>query len=680
MIFSYNWIQKYIKEDLPPVEKLARKLSLHAFEVEAYKKKGDDFILEIDITANRVSDCSSHLGLAKECAAILGLKMKLPKREASKKEEQKNILEVEVEDKEACPRYTAYLLEGVEVEESPVWLKKALESCGLQPINNIVDIANYVMLETGQPLHAFDLDKLEEEKLVVRLAREGEKIVTLDEKKVELGKNMMVIADASSPVAIAGIKGGKGPEVDENTKRIVFEAANFDPVLVRKTSQKTKIKTDASWRFEHGLDPNMTKGAVERAAYLAQEFASSGPVSQVVDFYPQNRTPSVIGLGVEEVEGLLGVSVPGKEIIRILRSLDFTVEKDKEGGLKVKVPTIRTDVSVKEDLIEEVGRIYGYDKVAAHVPSALAVPPPRNINVFWEENTRDTLKEVGFTEVYNYSFISKKQADLFGFREEELVELANPLSKKYKYLAPSLLCNLAKNTKDNLKRFKEFRIFELNKVFKSGEGGVEEKRILAGVLTQRKRERDLFFEAKGALSSLFSDMLLFDIWYGGVEPTPEESKGTVWDLSRSAEIKMRKKELGFIGFLSEKIRKKLKIGAEVVAFELDFEKLQQFASEEHEYETISPYPIATRDLAILVPRGVKMAEVLNVMNRAGGELVRDVDLFDVYEGEELPHGKKNLAFHIAYQAEDRTLSSEEINKLHQKIIKALEEEGWEVRK
>ncbi len=691
MLFSYNWLQKYIEEELPPVEELSKKLSLRSFEVEAYKQFGDDFVLEVEITPNRAGDCASHLGLARECAAIYGLTLKMPESEPDRAVQEKDFLEIDVKDKAACPRYSACVLEEVEVKESPEWLKKSLISCGLQPINNVVDIANYVMLETGQPLHAFDLDKLEGGKIIVRRAKEGEEMVTLDNQKVELHSEMLVIADAMKPVALAGIKGGQGPEVEQGTKRVVLESANFNPVLVRNTSQQLKIKTDASWRFEHGLDPNMTEQGLNRAALLIQELASAKAVSQIIDCYPQPVAHSVVGLKTEDVKSLLGIEVPKEEITRILSVLGFGVEDGEDKQLKVKVPTWRKDVSIKEDLIEEVGRIYGYEKIDSRLPRAQILPPPRNLDVFWEESAKDTLQEAGFTEVYNYSFISQNQADLFGFEKDELVRVANPLSRKYKYLCPSLICNLADNIRDNLKYYKSAYIFELGSIFTVQQQGVKEQKNLAGVLARaepsralkkiyKNKEQELFFEAKGALEELFSNMLILDLWYDDVEPTPEQSKAQIWDLKRSAEIKFRENEIGFIGFLSEGVKKAMKIKQEVVAFQLDFEKLRNYASEEHEFETISPYPVATRDLAVLVPRGVKIAEVLNAINRAGGEIVRDVDLFDIYEGEELPEGKKNLAFHIAYQAADRTLAPGEIEKIHARITSELEDEGWEVRK
>ncbi len=393
----------------------------------------------------------------------------------------------------------------------------------------------------------------------------------------------------------------------------------------------------------------------------------------------------------EEVKAVLGVEVPLKEIVRILTVLGFEVEEGKGRQLKIKIPTWRKDVSIKEDLIEEVGRIHGYEKIDSRLPRAQIVPPSRNLDIFWEENAKDTLQGAGFTEVYNYSFISQKQADLFGFKKDELVEVANPLSGKYQYLAPSLICNLVANVRDNLKYYKSVYIFELGPVFITQKQGVKEQKSLAGVLTRarashaykkiyKNKKQELFFEAKGVLEELFSNMLALDVWYDAVQPTPEQSKAETWDLSRSAEIKFRKEEIGFIGFLSQEIKKAEKIKQEVVVFQLDFDKLRRFASEEHEFETISPYPIATRDLALLVPREVRIAEVLNVINRAGGETVRDVDLFDIYEGEELPEDKKNLAFHIAYQAVDRTLTPEEIEKIHTRITSELEKEGWEVRK
>lgn len=662
---------------MPGPEDLAESLALHAFEVEKTEKRGKDTVLDVEMTANRAADASSHLGLSRECAAVLDLGLKLPESVSDLDRDEDSSIEVEVLENGLCSRYLAAEMRGVEVRSSPEWMKKRLLACGLQPINNVVDALNYVMLETGQPLHAFDASRLERGKILVRKAEEGEAVNTLDGRKVVLSSEDLVIADGRKAVGIAGIKGGEETGVEKETERVVVEAARFDPVSVRRTSQRVKIKTDASYRFEHGLDPNLAEKGLKRAVFLLKELASAELVASR-DFYPDPVGPRRLRLRPVELEKLLGIRIKEEKILTILDSLGFEVEDEKEGEIRVRVPTRRRDVRREQDVIEEVGRIYGYDKIPTRMPESVLVPPEKNLSLFWEESAKDALKEAGMAEVYNYSFISGEQASLFRFEKERLVEVANPLSERYKFLAPSLLPRLVQNARLNLKYFDRFRIFELGKVFERKErGGVLEKRRLAGLFVGEEGGEKLFFEAKGVVNGLFSKMGLTDLWYDDFEPRPEGAGGEVWEKGRAAEIQFREEEVGYLGFLSRCL---LEAGGEIVAFDLDFEKVGRAASEETEFEPISPYPKAKRDLAVLVPGEVKTAAVLNVVNRAGGVLVRDVDLFDVYAGEELPGGKKNFAFHLVYQAEDRTLEAQEIEELHRKIIAALEEKGWEVRK
>jgi len=683
MIFSYNWLKKYVKE-LPTPEELAKKLPLHSFEVEQILKKGVDTLLDIDITANRVADCSSHLGMARECAVIFGLKMEKPDLTIKKEVKKPPLVEVEVKVGDLCPRYMAAVLKKVKVGASPDWLKQRLEVCGLQSINNIVDAANYIMIETGQPLHIFDLDKLKGQKIIVRNAKLNEKITTLDGQELELDKEMLVIADNKGTVAIAGIKGGKGPEVSQETENIVIEAANFNSVSIRKTSQKLRLRTDASYRFEHNLDPNLAEQGMLQLIHLIQEIAGAGPAMSFIDIYPQKREPITIILELKRIEDLLGIEPSQKEVAQILKGLGFKILKKNNKIMRLQVPTQRTDISIEEDIIEEIGRIYGYDKIFGILPSALILPAKKNIGIFWEEFSRDVLKEAGMTEVYNYSFISDKQVDIFKIDKAELLEIANPLSQEYKYLNSTLVPNLLKNVQLNLKYFSAVEIFELGKVFNQAgdnkQDTISEKRSLAGLIIGKEKDSESFYTLKGIIEGLFEKVGINNAWYDEVGPTPENSSKLIWDLDRAAEIKVGDEEIGFLGYISQPILDILKIKADVVVFDLDFERFQELASERREYQVISPYPIATRDLAVLIPSGVKVVDVLNVINRAGGKLVRDVDLFDFYEGENIPEYKKNLAFHIAYQAEDRTLTAEDIGGLHEKITNALEEEGWEVRK
>lgn len=651
---------------------------MHLAEVEAIKKERGDFTLDIDIRPNRAGDCFSHLGIANECAVLTDSKIQIPdsKLKEDKDAKAKDFLSIEIKDKDACLRYTARVIINVKVGPSPKWLKERLEVCGLRPINNIVDIANYVMLETGQPLHAFDGEKLAGRKIIVRFAKDREKIVSLDEQKFDLNPNILIIADEKKPLAIAGIKGGKMPEIDKKTKVIVLESANFDQRVIRSGSKKLNLRTDASLRFEHGLDPNLTESAANRAAFLIQKIAGGRITKGLVDVYPVKVLPKIIRLDLKYLRSLLGINIPEKEIKDILGKLGFKLKASlKSNLLDVIIPTKRLDVSIQEDLIEEVGRIYGYEKIPVVFPISSLIPPKRNLNIFWEEMAKDIFKEAGFTEVYNYSFFSEKEAKLFGYKEEELIALENPLSQEQKYLRISLIPNLLKNVERNFRDFPEIRIFELGKVFKNPKNP-EEKRMLTGLILG-----DSFYQLKGVISSLFNKLGIAKVWYDEYQPTPEESKAVIWHPQKCAEIKIDHEEVGFLGEISPKIVEKSEFKGKVVLFDIDFEKLSRLTSEEQQYRPISRFPAAVRDLAVLVPLKVKVEEILNKIETVGGKIISDIDLFDIYEGRELPQGKKNLAFHIIFQSENKTLSSVEVDQIQNKIIKALEKNpDWQVRK
>jgi len=674
MIFSYNWLQSYFNKKLPNPDKLAQLLILHSFEVEEVKKKDEDYVLDIDVLPNRAADCFSHYGIAKEVSAILNFPLK--ERNVKVKEDKNiktsNFISVEVKNKLACPRYSARVVSGVKVGPSPVWLKERLVSCGLRPINNIVDIANYVMLDVGQPLHAFDGDKLDSKKIIVRYAKNKERIATLDDQKFDLDSDTLVIADNKKPVAIAGIKGGKLPEIDKKTNTVVLEAASFDSIVIRKASQKINLRTDASLRFEHGIDTNLTEIALNQLAVLIQEVAGGKIAKGFVDIYPKPSIPKVIRLDLPYVKSLLGVDISEKEIQSILEKLDFKINK-KGGYFLVTIPTRRKDVLIAEDLIEEIGRIYGYDKIEAVFPVSGIIPPEKNLNIFWEGTTKDIMKELGFTEVYNYSFFGDKEAKLVSFKDKELVEVQNPLSLEQKYLRASLIPNLLRDVEKNINNSPKIKIFELGNIFLPDK---KEKKMIAGLILG-----DSFYRLKGVVDALLNRLAVSDIWYDEYKATPEESKLVVWHPKKCAEIKVGKEEIGFLGEVSPKILSELGIKETLVLFDINFDKLSQLVSEEHEYRPISKYPATIRDISILVPRRIKVVDLLNVINITGGVLVRDVDLFDMYEGEELPQGKKNLAFHIIYQSETKTLKSDEVEIIQQKIIKALEKnQGWQVRK
>jgi phenylalanyl-tRNA synthetase beta chain len=664
MKFSHNWLQSFFDKKLPRPEKLAEVLTMHSFEVEDVEKFGKDFVLDIDVLPNR-TDCYSHFGMAREISAILGLKLK---EEKWKLDEDKNLKAenfASIKIVSGCNRYSARIIFDAKVGESPDWIKERLEVCGIKPINNVVDITNYVMLELGQPLHAFDLEKIEGKKIIVRFAKKGEKILTLDDEEYDLDKDILVIADSKKPIAIAGIKGGKETGISEKTKVILLESANFDPITIRRASIKLDLKTDASMRFSHGLDPNLTEIAANRAAYLISEICGGKAAKGILDYYPEKVFPKKIKLEIGKVESLLGTKIPKQKILKILKSLGFKVNQK----LIVEVPTFRRDVLIQEDLIEEIGRIYGYEKIEKKFPVSALVPPKKNPAIFWENFVKDVLVSLGFTEVYNYSFLSKEDIENFGF-EKEAIEIENPASAFYQFLRPSLIPGLIKNVQKNQTEFSEIKIFEIGRIFKSK----KEKKALAGVITGEK-----FFEAKGVIDTLLKKMGISNFYFDFYEPTPEESKISIWQIKKSAEIKINGDEVGFLGEISRKILEKYKIKDEVVAFDIDFEKLTNLATEEHEYEPFSIYPAIIRDISVLVPKDVLVEDVMNVIEETAGKLIRDIDLFDIYE--EIEEDRKSLAFHIIFQLKDRAILPEEVENGFQKIVENLEKNpNWEVRK
>ncbi|MFH1938371.1 MAG: phenylalanine--tRNA ligase subunit beta, partial [Patescibacteria group bacterium] len=641
---------------LPAPDKLADLLTFHSFEVEEVKKQGPassagkkDWVLDIDVLPNRAHDCLSHQGIVREISVLLKYPFELIDYSKKIKENSKSIndlIKIEVKDSNLCPRYMARAIIDVKVGPSPKWIQERLKVCGLKSINNIVDIANYVMLETGQPLHAFDADKIDQKTLIIRSAKKEEKIITLEKERFDLDKNILVIADTEKPVCIAGIKGGQGPEIDSKTTKVILEAANFNPLIIRKASQQLKLRTDASWRFENELDPNLTE-EINMAAYLIQEIAKGKILKGTIDIYPKKVYPKKIGLDMDKVDSLLGVKIPEKEIKSILTRLGFELKGTKK--LQVTIPTRRLDVSIPEDLIEEVGRIYGFEKIPSQLPDAALIPPEKNEDLIYQNKVKDILTNLGFSEVYNYSLIGQKEVDS-DQNKSNLIELLNPISQEQKYMRPSLMPLLIKNVMENKKYFDEVRLFEIGRVFQKNKNKVIEKKKLGLVLFPSN-----FYRLKGIIETLLNKLRISNVWYN-------DKSGK--DIR--AEVKAGNDLLGWVND---------------DGFEIDFEKLVELATEERMYLPPSKYPSMIRDISLLVDQGTKVVEVLNLINAAGGPLVIDVELFDMYEGKEVMDNMKSLAFHIIYQSNDHTLTDKEVNKLQDKIIKTLEEEGgWEVRK
>jgi phenylalanyl-tRNA synthetase beta chain len=666
MRFSYNFLQSFFEKKLPPAEKLAELLMMHFFEVEDVEKNDNDVVLDIDILSSRAGDCLSHIGVAREIAAITGMKIK--NDEIKFKENGENINDkIRVDVKAACSRYTLKEVTDVKIGDSPQYIQKILKACGINPINNVVDIANYVMIETGQPLHVFDSDKLEGDKIFVRYAKKREKIVTLDEKRHELQENILVISDEVSAVGIAGIKGGIVAEVDKNTKNIYIEAANFDPVTIRRGAHTLKIRTDASLRFEHGISAELTEIAINKASLMISDIAKGNVTRGVVDYYPEKEKERNIIFNISDVRKVLGEDISLKETERILKSLSFKVQRNK-GSFSANVPYFRTDVFIKEDVIEEIGRIYGYDQIEAKEPIDSIIPKEQSKGFLVVNIVRDIWQSFGFYETYNYSFINEETS--LKFEKKNLIEMEKPVSLEFKYLRPSLIPGLLKNLSENRKNYEKINLFEIGSIFYKSEEGTKEERVLSLISSSED-----FYQLKGKINLFLGKMSLSNISYH------QKGKKELFHDKKTGEIFFEKERIGFLGEVSEEIKKEMKIKENILIAEINLEKIIEMYKEIKNYEPILKFPPSVRDLAVLIPDKTPYKDVFEKIKREGGSLLKEVSLFDFYKGKEVPEGMKSFAFRLIFQAKNKTLSSEEVSVVFEKIINALEEfSEYKVRK
>lgn len=657
MKFSYNWLNSFFVKDLPDPKQLSEKLTMHSFEVEKVEKVKDDYLLDIDILPNRATDCFSHLGVAREIAVLYNFKLAFPKAKFSEEEDSDRVISVNVEDNSLCSRYTLRGIKDVKIGTTPKLIQKRLEVCGLQSINNIVDITNYVMLETGQPLHIFDGDKIVGKSISIRKARKGEKITTLDDNHFTLNGEL-IIAD-QKPIAIAGIKGGKGPEITSETNFVLLESANFDAKTIKKESAELKIRTDASTRFEHGLSPEFTILASKRAAFLITKYAGGKALSKVFDFYPQQVKPKEIFFSLQKLKSVLGTTVIKKDVKKILNQLGFSVKHQKENFL-VKIPTRRIDISCEEDLIEEVGRIYGYENIPERSPVFEVKSPQQNLNIFWKDKVKEIMTGLGYTESYNYSFINEEIKEIF--QTKKLIEMENPVSLQHKYLRPSLRPHLLQNIKINEKEFEKVNFFEIGKIFDK-----KESLSFCGV-----SNTDIS-KIKGDIETILQRLHISNLNY------TKSASNYFWEVV--ANIVVGKKQIGQFGQVSKDLLHKLKINSDLFFFEFDFDQLEKFADPIEKYQPISKFPKSIKDISVIVPEKVAYAEVKKQIMNSGRPLLAKLELFDVYKGKGVPPESKNFGFRLHFRAIDRTLSKEEINRLLEKIISALEKNPkWHVRK
>jgi len=630
-----------------------------------------DAVFDLEVTPNR-PDCLSVLGIAREVAALTKQEVRLPSSsyDEAGPEVEKHV-SVEIADPDLCRRYCASLIEGVKVGPSPAWMQQRLAACGMRPINNIVDITNYVMLEYGQPLHAFDFQRIGGAKIIVRRARSGEKLTSLDGVERALSPEMLVIADQAIPVAIAGVMGGASSEVTEITTSVLLESANFNQVNIRRTSVGLKLRSEASMRFERGISPELTVPALRRATQLILEIAGGKAARGIADAYPGKRAAKTIPLRTSSVRQLLGLELSQEQIVNTLTSLGFQCAPMGSAETAVTVPHWRMDVNESADLAEEVARIMGYAAIPTTMLSSELPQQQVDTALAFREQLRDLMVAAGFQEVITYSLTSlDKLTRAAG--EVNAVRIANPLSAELEYLRtslrPGLLSVLAANQK-----YEEggIRLFEIGRVF-LGKGSdlPDEREVLGGVISGprgalswlgEKGQSD-FFDAKGTVESVLSRL--------GIEAEYETIREEKLRPGRVARIVIGQTVVGIVGELHPKVAEGFDLLPQPVAlFELDIEWLLSSVKEKRGYRPLSRFPRSVRDIAVLVDVQVPARKMLDIVR--GVSLVSQVSLFDLYSGKQVPAGKKSVAFRVAYQSDSHTLTEEDLETAENEILSRL---------
>lgn len=640
----------------------------------------DDYILDLEITPNR-PDSMSILGIAREVSAVLKRPYKMPKTASrGERREASKLVKVELMDSKLCPRYTAKVVTDLVVGPSPSWMQKRLIAAGARPINNLVDITNYVLFELGQPLHAFDYELIPDSKIIIRKAKKDEKIVTLDDIERTLTQESLVIADKNGPVALAGIMGGIGSEVNEQTKIVLLESAYFEPKNISRTSREMGLISESSIRFERGVDPNGVLFASERACHLYQEIAEGKVLKGAVDKYPQKINPVKIDLRPARVNKILGTSLNKGEIKKKLQLLELKV---KDGAkFSVEVPTFRPDLEREIDLIEEVARLHGLNNINSTLPESGKKQGKLNHEQKNVQMVRDLLVSSGYMEAFNYGFIDPKLNEQLNL-DEEVVEVTNPLSEEQSVLRTNLLPGLVKNAINNFRYgAQNLKLFEIGYVFNKRKGDVpqEIKRLAligSGALKEKnwmgEPQKADFYYLKGTIQEICAGLQIN-------EPVFQKEDHPSLEKGQSAGIYFGEEKAGFTGVLSKEVMERLDIEQDIYVTEIDYAPLMKYAKSLPEYIPISKYPGIRLDVALLVDGGITNDDIKRIINETGEELLKSASLFDLYKGKGIPEGKKSMAYSLFYQAFDRTLTTDEAVALHEKVKKALVKElGAEIR-
>lgn len=636
----------------------------------------DDAVLELGLTPNR-ADALSMLGVAHEVAAILNRDVKYPEISyVSTAEKASDAVKIKVEALEDNPLYVAKVIKNVTIAPSPLWMQSRLMAAGIRPHNNVVDITNYVLIEYGQPLHSFDYDRFGSKEILVRRANDGEKIKTLDDQERTLTTDHLVITNGTEPVALAGVMGGANSEVQSDTKTVLLESALFNGQRIRTASKDHGLRSEASARYEKGVDPKRVHAAAERAAQLISLYAGGEVLEGSVEVQSATFEPAVVKTTVNKINRVLGMDISAEEIKAIFERLGFGVETDNS-VITVTVPTRRGDITIEEDLVEEVARLYGYDNIPTTLPVGQAIPGKLTDYQEKRRKVRRYLEGSGLYQAITYSLTSEGKAAKYALEASELTKLALPMSEERSVLRLSLLPHLLDALKYNLARqMDQVALYEIGSVFLSegkDQQPLEKERLSAAVTGlwhshswQAEKKPVDFYVVKGIVDGLVDLLGLTDqIQY-------KQANRAGMHPGRTAELFLGDKLIGFIGQVHPTAQKELDL-TETYVFELSLVDLLTATVEETRFEIIPRFPSISRDIALVVDKNVVVGDIEQIITEAGGKLLKDVSVFDLYEGDRLEEGKKSVAFSLRYFDPERTLTDEEVTKTHEKVLNAVEE-------
>ena len=655
-----------LPDDLRPGQSLSEAMDL------------EDSILEVSLSPNRI-DCASIVGIAREIGALTKKKVSMLEIHI---EESENLIEdladVTILDSQGCPRYTAGLVENVKIGPSPFWMRYRLHVSGVRSINNVVDITNYVLMELGQPLHAFDYHRLAQGRIVVKRAENNQIFTTLDEQPRYLDDQMLVICDGREPVALAGIMGGLNSEITENTTTVLIESAYFSPTMIRRSSKELSLTTEASYRFERGIDIEGVDRALKRSLMLISELAGGNIAKGIIDCYPRPWSPPKITLRTDKANKILGTSISTEQMADHLSSLNMAVRIVNQDQMEVSPPSFRVDITREADLIEEVARLFGYNNIPVTLPAIR--PAEEHIPEFaLRDRIKSMLVGIGFSEIITYSFISPKSADLIGAGQSSdlrsFVKLLNPLSQDQSVMRTSLIHGLLSTVRLNsLRGQNDIRVFEWGKVYIKGDGELpQEKQVLAALITglgtgqewyQEPRETD-FFDIKGVVENILEEL--------GIEKAEYKRNGPKegLDPDEYARIFYAGAEIGAIGKVLKDVLEGYGVEKKAYILELYIETLLSLVVWAKRFTPLAKFPSIRRDISIIVSQSVESAMIVAIVKKMGNGLVESVDIFDVYQGKQIAPQEIALALRVSYRSKERTLTDDEVNKVHEGIIEEI---------